>query len=370
MQMGLAGLGLLAAGPALGATPPDYVLHNHKPIDLETLPHRLKPFVTPTQAFYIRSHHPHEPVVELDSWRLKIDGLVNQAAELRWADVEGMTPCSLTAVLQCSGNGRAFFRPRVPGSAWKEGALGNAQWTGIPLRDVVQKLGVDPRARFLVMNGSDQPLPKTATPKFQQVLPLDKALDPDTLLAFQMNGKPLSHLHGFPLRVIAPGWQGQKWVKWLSHLEFTEHDPNTYWYAKAYRVPATPQPPGRELPPEQMVPIEEIPVKSLLLGPVHGARLPLGRPVMLEGKAWTGGKKRVARVEVDTGSGWETADLGEVQPYTWVEFRHSWTPRARGKVELRCRATDDSGATQPEKPGWNPSGYNWNGIDHKGVTVV
>ncbi|MFN3432336.1 MAG: molybdopterin-dependent oxidoreductase [Candidatus Sericytochromatia bacterium] len=222
------------------------------------------------------------------------------------------------------------------------------------------------------LQGADRPLVET-TPRFKRTLPLDKALHPDTILAYEMNGEPLPHLHGYPLRVVAPGWVGDDWVKWLSELTVADSEPDTFWYQTAYRYPKRPLKHGEKVDPAtDMAPMEEMVVKSLIAKPGAGERVGLG-PVEVLGVAWTGGDARINRVDVsvDGGRTWTPAELlGEDLPYAWRQWRLGWRPSGPGDHTLLARATDTRGATQPlgEAP-WNPSGYHWNAADAVTVTV-
>jgi sulfite oxidase len=348
----------------------DFILRSSRPIDLETPVSAFQDFLTPNERFFVRSHH-DAPAIDLDTWRLELDGLVDAPIKLSLADLKAMERVTVTAVLQCAGNGRGLYRPRVPGVQWEKGAVGNARWTGVRLADVLKKAGVKPEGKFLVLRGADQPLLAT-TPRFTRSIPIEKALHPDTILAYEMNGEPLPQLHGFPLRAITPGWVGDDWVKWLSYLKVQEHEFDGFFFKVAYRVPTPPVQPGVKVDPAQTTPLSEMPVKSLIALPSSGATL-AKRPAVIQGVAWSGGVaiKRV-EVSVDDGLTWQDAELfgEEAGPYAWRQWRLTWTPATSGPVRLRSRATDGRGATQPmEAPTWNPSGFLWNSADVVDVTV-
>jgi hypothetical protein len=183
---------------------------------------------------------------------------------------------SLTAVMQCSGNGRAFHRPRAAGVQWERGAVGNAKWTGVRLRDVLSHVGVQPSARHLQMLGADRPV-VAMTPLFLRSIPIEKAMHPDTLLATHMNGEPLPLLHGAPLRLITPGWMGDACVKWLTDLTLLAEEAKGFYMETAYRYPAHPVEPGTAVPPRDMIPVEAMVVKSLIVTPVSGTAFNLTR---------------------------------------------------------------------------------------------
>jgi sulfite oxidase len=359
------------AGDARQIERADFILRSSRPIDLETPVGAFGDFLTPNERFFVRSHH-DAPVIDPDTWRLEIEGLVDTPIKLSLADLKAMERVTVTAVLQCSGNGRGNFRPRVPGVQWEKGAVGNARWTGVRLADLLKKAGVKTQGKFLVLRGADQPL-LAATPRFTRSIPIEKALHPDTILAYEMNGEPLPQLHGFPLRAITPGWVGDDWVKWLSYLKVQEHAFDGFFFKVAYRVPNHPVKPGEKVDPAKTSPLTEMPVKSLIATPAMGATL-AKRPVLVQGVAWSGGGAHVKRVEVsaDDGHSWQDAELfgEEAGPYAWRQWRWTWTPVTTGPTRLRSRATDERGNTQPlDASTWNPSGFLWNTADAVDLTV-
>lgn len=350
----------------------DFILRSSHPLNLETPVRYFDQFLTPNEAFFVRSHH-EEPAVDPAAWRLRIGGLVNEELSLSLDDLKAMEKVAVTAVLQCSGNGRSFYsRPSVAGVAWAKGAVGNARWAGVRLKDVLERAGVKPNAKHLHLQGADRPIVPT-TPRFQRNLKLDKALHPDTILAYEMNGQPLPHLHGHPLRVIVPGWVGDDWVKWLVDITVSDKEPDNFWYQVAYRYPKRPIERGQKVDPaKDMAPMEEMVVKSLIAKPGANDVLNPGASEV-RGVAWTGGDARIAQVEVsvDAGQTWTKAELlGEDLPYAWRQWRLNWTPPRAGTYTVMARATDTRGAVQPigESP-WNPSGYQWNAADAITVTV-
>jgi DMSO/TMAO reductase YedYZ molybdopterin-dependent catalytic subunit len=285
-------------------------------------------------------------------------------------DLKQFEPVTITAVIQCSGNGRAFHRPKVPGVQWERGAVGNAQWTGVRLRDVLAKAGVQAGARHVQFQGADRPV-VASVPLFTRSIPLEKALHPDTILAYEMNGRPLPLLHGAPLRVITPGWMAESSIKWLTDIIVREDEAKGYYMQTAYRLPITAIQPNSGLPGTSMVPVEAMVIKSLIASPREGAQVGQG-PVTIQGVVW-GGEASVAKVEVsfDDGKTWGAARfVGEDQPYAWRQWQFLWKPNAAGLVTILCRATDVNGETQPETTPWNPSGFLWNGWDHVSVTVA
>ena len=359
--------GTPATGPG-SAVKADLILRSSRPIDLETPVGWFERDLTPTEAFFVRTHH-DEPRLDAATWRLRVEGMVGRPVELTLADLQALPRHEVTAVLQCSGNGRAFFEPKVPGVPWEKGAVGNARWAGARLADVLAKAGVGPGAKHVVLQGADRPVLPT-TPRFGRSIPLEKALHPDTLVAYEMNGEPLPYLHGYPARLVVPGWVGDDWVKWLGTLRVQDREFEGFFMQTAYRYPKRPVEPGAKVLPADTAPMSEMVVKSLIAAPLAGARVPRG-PVPVRGVAWTGGDARITKVEVsaDGGRTWAVARLeGEDRPYAWRRWAFDWTAaagRPGGAVTFMARATDDRGRVQPVGASpWNPSGYQWNAADH------
>lgn len=372
MALGLAGgRGLIQSAWAnpdeLGASGEDsLIVRVARPFDAETKVREFASWLTPNDRFFVRSHFgpPAKEQIEPTAWRLQIGGLVERQLSLSLDDLKQFPKVTVAAVLQCSGNGRAFYRPRVPGVQWERGAVGNARWTGVRLADVLKRAGVKPSAKHLQMQGADRPV-STQVPLFIRSIPIEKALHPDTLLAYRMNGEPLPLLHGAPLRVITPGWMADACLKWLTTITVSAEEAKGFYMETAYRYPARPVEPGTVVSPREMKPVETMVVKSLIVEPAQGAVV--GRsPVMISGVAWTGEEGRIARVEVsaDDGRTWQPARLiGDDLPYAWRQWQFIWQPKASGPAAILCRATDDRGQTQPMASPWNPGGFLWNGAD-------
>jgi DMSO/TMAO reductase YedYZ molybdopterin-dependent catalytic subunit len=341
-----------------------------RPFDAETPVEAMTSWITPNDRFFVRSHFgpPAADRIDPASWRLSVKGLADRPLSLSLSDLSRFEEVSVTAVVQCSGNGRAFHRPRAGGVQWRKGAVGNARWTGVRLRDVLAKAGVQAKAKHLHLLGADRPV-HPGTPLFLRSIPIEKALHPDTILALQMNGEPLPLLHGAPLRLIAPGWMADACVKWLTDLTLNESEAPGYYMQTAYRYPARPVQPGETIDQKILRPVEEMIVKSLITGPLDGAAVNGG--ALVQGVAWTG-EGRIVSVEVsaDEGRTWCRARLtGDDIPYAWRTWEHDWRPSRPGSQVLLCRATDDRGHTQPERSPWNPSGFLWNGWDRVAVEV-
>ncbi|MCX5722211.1 MAG: sulfite oxidase [Nitrospirae bacterium] len=377
------GLGLsLALGPAIPvvqarerATESDetdrLIVRVARPLDAETPVQEFASYLTPTSRFFVRSHFGPPPPEQLsdENWRLRVTGLVDRPLTLTLRDLKQFEVVTITAVVQCSGNGRASYRPKVPGVQWERGAVGHARWTGVRLRDVLAKAGLQTNGLHVQFQGADRPVAATV-PLFVRSIPIEKALHQDTILAYEMNGRSLPLLHGAPLRVVTPGWMADSCIKWLTDITVQQDEAQGYYMQTAYRYPARPVTPGEVIASSDLKPVETMVVKSLIAQPREGATLKPG-PVTIQGVAWTG-EGRIVRVEVsiDEGRTWEPARLiGEEQPYAWRQWQYIWQSTS-GLKTILCRATDDRGVTQPETSPWNPSGFLWNGWDHVIVAVA
>lgn len=340
------------------------------PLDAETPVREFTSYLTPISRFFVRSHFgpPPPEAVSDTNWKLRVGGLVERSSEFTLKDLRQMESVTITAVLQCSGNGRAHHRPKVPGVQWDRGAVGNAQWTGVRLRDVLTRVGVLASGKHVQFQGADRPV-VDSVPLFVRSIPLEKALHPDTILAYEMNGRPLPLLHGAPLRVITPGWMADSCTKWLTDITVQADEAKGYYMQTAYRVPVRPVEPGA-IASGPSRPVEAMVVKSLIAAPQEGDRVGPG-PVTIQGVAW-GGDAKVVNVEVsiDEGKTWEAARLvGEDQPYAWRQWQFIWKAKAAGTFTILCRATDARGEVQQAMSPWNPSGFLWNGWDRVTITV-
>jgi DMSO/TMAO reductase YedYZ molybdopterin-dependent catalytic subunit len=354
------------AGPILARAAddpggPGLIVRNREPLDAESPVEAFATWLTPNDSFFVRSHFGAPATNLVPSWTLKVLGLVERPLTLTLDDLRDFEPAEAPAVLQCSGNGRGFFEPRVAGVGWSRGAVGNASWGGVRLADVLERAGVRPGARHVHMLGADLP-PTPKTPPFYRSLPLERALDRGTLVATTMNDEPLPRLHGGPLRVVVPTWTGNHWLKWLRALVVSDVEHPGFYQQVGYRLPKVPAPPGAPVPPEGLAPVTTMNVKSLFARPSRDATLERGR-VELRGVAWTGAGL-VARVEVSIDGGpWSPATLeGPEREGSWRLWSLDWDAPP-GAHTARVRATDSAGQVQPAVPPWNKSGYLWNGID-------
>ncbi len=343
------------------------ILHSDRPEDLETPVEYYNSWLTPNDVFFVRQHIPR-PEVNADSFALTVNGKVAKELHLTLADLSKLPQHTVPATVECTGNGRGFYRPRVPGIQWMRGAIGNAEWTGPRLSDVLKLAGTDLNAPFVEVNGADVGVAKT--PDFVRSFPMKKALHPSTLLALKMNRQPIPDIHGFPLRLIVPGWDGTSWVKWVIRVT-PKMKPNTGFFMNpGYRFPKYALPPGSPPVPSELEVIEGMPVKSTITHPADRAKLDLGHTV-IRGFAWAG-EEIIERVDVstDAGSHWTAAKLSEQKlPFAWRLWSLDWTPDKPGYHIILSRATDSAGRVQPIVATWNPSGYLYNAVDTIGVTV-
>ena len=351
----------------------DLILLTDRPPQLETPLSYFRSDLTPNDAFFVRWHLELIPTtVDLATFRLEVDGHVRKPLSLSVADLKSkFEPVTLVALVQCAGNGRSFFEPRVPGGQWANGAMGNARWKGVRMKDVLDAAGVLPGAVQVGLQGLDQaPMPKT--PRFEKSLTIDHARDSDVIVAYEMNGEALPMLNGFPIRLIVPGWFATYWVKSLTSIKVLDQPLKSFWMDKAYRIPDNP---GANETPQQLatetVPINRMPVHSIFVTPEPGKQVRVGERCEVSGLANDGGSG-IARVELskDGGKTWSDASLGEdLGKYSWRRWRADWTPQAAGSCQLLVRATSQDGQTQPATQ-WNRSGYQRDVIEHLDVTVV
>jgi DMSO/TMAO reductase YedYZ molybdopterin-dependent catalytic subunit len=343
------------------------IVRSENPTDLETPVEMLTTWITPNDLFYVRSHM-YAPNVELADWHLVIDGLVNKSLTLTLGDLEQFPKSTQVVTLECAGNGRALYDPPVAGAQWEKGAVGNARWTGARLADVLKQAGVNPEAKFVTIDGADKPMAKM--PDFIRSVPMEKALHPDTLLAYQMNEEPIPPAHGYPLRMIVPGWTGNNSVKWVTHITLTDKPDDGFFMKTAYKKPNIPVAPGATADPATMVSLTGLTVKSLITAPKEGWRLGRG-PVTVTGVAYAGEKDIVAvDISTDLGRTWKPAKLGKNRArYAWQLWEYTWDATEPGSFLIMSRATDSGGRIQPMVQDWNPSGYLWNVIDRVRVTI-
>lgn len=346
------------------------IVRSVRPEDLEMPVAGFADNITPVEHFFVRTHV-YVPGVELNGWRLKVEGEVATPLTLTMADIRSLPSTEVVAVAECAGNGRTFYEPPLPGAQWSYGGVGNGRWRGVLLADVLKKAGMKGSAVEVLFDGADVPI--GTMPDFQRAIPVKKALDPNTLLAYEMNGETLPVKHGFPLRAVVPGWASDSWTKWLTSIRVLDKPFDGFFMTGAYRRPATPVPPGAAIPPEQMQPVTSLRVKSVIASPYDGSQVQIGKPVSIRGVAWSGDNGPVTAVDVSTdgGRGWKPARFeGEATQFGFRSWQFPWTPTRESYYSVIARAHDKSGDSQPFVQEWNPSGYSWNVVHRVGVTAV
>ncbi len=343
--------------------------HVSSPLDAEADLSALEPWETPTEGVFIRSHH-GVPSIDPEEYVLVVDGLVDHPLKISLKELKEFPEKSLHAVVECAGNWRGKQTPAAAGIQWGKGAVANAQWSGVSVAEILKKAGVKKEARFARFEGADKPLLPTVPP-FVRSIPLSKLERSDSLLAWTMNRQPLALVHGAPLRLILPGWYGQNWLKWVTHITLTAEEDAGFYMKKGYRMPKTPLKPDAKWDSATGNVIEEILVQSLMVTPRPSAVVGLGQ-VAVSGKAFSG-SGTISKVEISTNEGksWVTAKLEAPRPTGgWQSFELSVPTKKPGKMVLLSRATDSKGNVQPLVHQWNPSGYLRNAVDRVEVHVV
>ena len=370
-----------APSTAPGNTPegkPDLRVMTERPLNAEATPALLEPDVTPTAHHFVRNNGkvPERALRgSLDGWTLTVEGEVGQPMAFTLPMLKDLPEHQAQLVIECGGNGRGGFRPAASGTQWTLGAVGCAHYRGVRLADVLEAVGVKQQAKFVAYYGEDPALSGEAGKvPISRGCSLDKALDGHTMLAFEMNGEPLPALHGFPLRLIVPGYPGSASGKWLTRLWVRRqiHD-GPKMTGSSYRVPRYPVAPGTPVDDADMVIIEQMPVKSVMTAPQTGMRVPVGAIVEVRGHAWSGaGDVRAVDLSTDFGATWQPAT---VQPapnrYAWQRFTATLPFSRPGHYEVWARATDEAGLMQPMVvPGWNPKGYLNNAMHRIAIQVM
>jgi DMSO/TMAO reductase YedYZ molybdopterin-dependent catalytic subunit len=328
---------------------------------------------TPNDRFYVRWHWAVIPTeVNVDDFRLTVHGNVNQPVSLSLKEIMGLPQVELAAVNQCSGNSRGFFQPRVAGGEWGNGAMGNARWTGVTLKSVLDKAGVKPGSVQVRLNGLDQPIVADG-PDFMKSLDIDHARDGEVMIAFAMNGQPLPLLNGFPLRLVVPGWYATYWMKMLDDIEVLEQADTNFWMQTAYTIPDTP---NADMKPGQtgmsMIPINRMNPRSFLTNLQAGATIQAGKPTLARGIAF-GGDSGVKQVDFssDGGKTWRAALLGKDSgKYSFRRWEAHFTPTEKGSYTLLVRCTNTNGVAQPDQANWNPAGFMRNVVEAMPVTAA
>jgi DMSO/TMAO reductase YedYZ molybdopterin-dependent catalytic subunit len=318
---------------------------------------------TPNDKFYVRWHEQGIPTsVDTSQFRLKIVGQVQKPVTLTLDDlVRRFSPIEYAAVNQCSGNSRGFMQPRVPGGQWGNGAMGNAVWTGVPVKTLLAAAGIKPDAIQVRFHGLDN-----GNPRFMKSLMIHHAMDGEVMVAYAMNHAATPVLNGYPVRLVVPGWYSTYWVKALDHIEVLNHADENFWMATAYRIPDTPH---ADMKPGQkgvrMIPINRMVPRSFFTNLRDGDRVPAGKIVRVRGIAF-GGDSALKQVlfSTDGGEQWQPAELGkDYGKYSFRRWNASFNPTGRREHTLAVKAVNVEGASQAVEPIWNPGGYMRSAIE-------
>lgn len=344
---------------------------SYRPPNYETPIEYFRTAITPTDAFFVRYHLSVIPEVDAKTWKLSVGGEgANGQASLTLDDLKAMPAVEVVAVNQCSGNRRGLFQPHVPGVEWGYGAMGCARWKGVRLKDVLDKVGLKKEAVEVVFEGADGP-PIDKTPDFIKSIPVWRALDESTLIAYEMNGAPLLHWHGAPARLIVPGWTGTYWMKHLTSIKAVTKPDTNFWMAAAYRVPVGRFPMVARFVTQETAantPITEIMINSLITSHADGAKVSEGTAV--GGIAWDAGYGiHTVEMSTDGGKTWQAAALGEdLGRYAFRTF--SFPLKGKGAVTVMARASNAIGQTQTASLIHNPAGYHHNVFHSVALTVA
>ena len=347
---------------------------SYRPPNYETPLDYFREPITPNDAFFVRYHNADIPQVDAGKWRLRVGGdAAAKPFEIGLDELtRGFEPVELVAVCQCSGNRRGLAKPHVAGVQWGYGAMGNARWTGVRLKDVLARAGLAPEAVEVAFDGADMGA-GPGVPDFVKSLPIARAVDDNTLLAFRMNGEPLPHWNGFPVRLIVPGWTGTYWLKHVTAIEARRQPLGNFWMKSAYRIPKGKFPLVDRFVTQEdatTTPITEIVVNSLVTSHRPGDRLAAGQPATVAGVAWDAGYG-IAEVLVSTDGGrdWAAAELGpDLGRFSFRPFSYRLTPQA-GPVTVMVKASNRAGQAQVPEPIVNPAGYHHNAVQRLELTA-
>lgn len=355
------------------------IVLNDRPINAETPAHLLDDEVTPAKHLFVRNNGRPPAMASIDpqTWRLEIGGeSAGQSASFSIGQLKGLFKnYTYQLQIECGGNGRSEFVPPASGNQWSVGAVGCPEWTGVRLKDVLEHVGINDDAVYIGYYGADTHLSGDPTKvPISRGVPLAKALEKESLIAWAMNGEDIPLMNGFPLRLVCGGWPASVSGKWLKKIAVRNqvHD-GPKMTGTSYRVPCKPVAPGSEVPDEQMCIIESMPVKSLITFPRSGIEHPLGDRLGLRGHAWAGDRKvSQMHVSIDFGATWKKAKLSSpVNRLAWQHWRTDVSFPVAGYYEVWARATDSAGRAQPMVlSGWNPKGYLNNACHRIAVQVV
>ncbi|HWI62758.1 MAG TPA: sulfite oxidase [Symbiobacteriaceae bacterium] len=342
------------------------IVHETAPVNLEWPVSDMDTWMTPVARFFERNHFQHPDPVGAP-WTLQLEGLVSSRLRLGLGDLRRLGAVSRWVTLECSGNKRSLFEPPAEGTPWREGAVGNAEWTGVPLRSVLQRAGLTADAAWVRFTGADAGRFKETGRwvHFERALPLELAMNPAVMLAWAMNGEPLPHKHGGPLRLVVPGWYGMASVKWLTSVEVRKEEFRGPFQVRDYVY--LPEPGAYD----RAVPVTIGRVNSIVTHPANGDKVPPGR-LLVRGLAWSGGAP-VSQVDVslDSGRTWQQAALKEpAAEHAWRRWELEIPDAKPGEYRILVRAADAAGNVQPPKGDWNAKGYGNNQMTMLRLTVT
>ena len=358
---------------------PGLVVLNDRPLNAETPAHLLDDAITPAARMFVRNNGipPQLTAAQVADWTLSIGGeSCTRPTQLSLRDLQQkFRHHTYQLQLECGGNGRSEFFPPARGNQWSTGAVSCAQWTGVRLRDVLQHCGIQNDAVYIGYNSADSHL--SGDPKLRPIsrgVPINKALEDETLIAWALNGADIPPLHGYPLRLVCGGWPASASGKWLNEILVRDrvHD-GAKMTGSAYRIPCSPVAPGTKVPDAQMCIIQSMPVKSLVTFPKSGIQHRLNEPLNLRGHAWAGDRRvSTMAISTDFGATWQNCELRPpANRLAWQQWSTEVTFVQAGYFEIWARATDDQGHSQPMVvPGWNPKGYLNNASHRIAVAVV
>ena len=338
---------------------------SYRPPNYETPIEYFRTAITPNDAFFVRYHLSNIPEVDAKTWKIVIGGDgANGQGEVTLEDLKKMPAVEVVAVNLCSGNRRGLFQPHVTGVEWGYGAMGCARWKGARLKDLLDKVGVKKEAIEIVFNGADGPI-VNKTPDFIKSIPVWKAMDENTLVAYEMNGQPLPHFNGFPARMVVPGWTGTYWMKHVTSITAVTKPESGFWMNPAYRIPLGKFPLVARFTSQDTLfntPITEMVVNSLITSHAQGASVKAGSTITVGGIAWDGGYGLQAiETSTDGGKTWFAATLGEdLGRFAFRTFSFPFSPKTKGKQTVMARATNKIGQTQTSELIHNPAGYHHN----------
>jgi DMSO/TMAO reductase YedYZ molybdopterin-dependent catalytic subunit len=347
----------------------------YRPPNYESPLAYLRTPITPNDEFFVRYHLTDIPQVGIDDWKLSLGGPgANGDSEIGFAELKRFPAVEVVAVCQCAGNRRGLVEPHVAGVQWGYGAIGCARWKGARLKDVLDLVGLNKDAAEIVVDGADGAV-LDKTPDFVKSLPVSKAIEETTLVAYEMNGEPLPHWNGFPARIVAPGWSGTYWVKHVTKIAAVTRPFDGVWMKTAYRIPVGKFPlVERFISQETAVntPITEILVNSLITSPSDGTHVKAGSKTAISGIAWDGGYGiRSVEISADDGKTWAVASLGEdLGKFAFRPWSYDFTPKTRGKLSVSASATNKLGQTQTHELIQNPGGYHHNVVQTLTLDIV